>query len=77
MSFAAEAQIARELMKFARQWHIVPRVQAGDVVGGREDPRSPRPRVGIRGLHQRHDLGEVSGRLSRFGGRFAELEKSL
>ena len=37
MDFAAEAQIARELMKFAAERHALSRLEAGDVVGGGED----------------------------------------
>jgi isoleucyl-tRNA synthetase len=51
MAFAAEAQIARELMKFAAN---------GDVVGGGEDgARGSRGRV--RGFRIRPGVGEVSG----------------
>ena len=49
MDFAAEAQIARELMKFAANGAALPRQQAGDVVGGGED-RARRGRGRVRGL---------------------------
>ena len=37
MSYDAEAQIAREIMKFARSGQPLSRLQAGDVVGCRKD----------------------------------------
>ena len=64
MGFPAEAQIARELMKFARERHALPRLQAGDVERGGED-RARRGRGRVRGLHERHGVGEVSGRERR------------
>ena len=60
MDFAAEAQIARELMKFAAERHALSRLEAGDVVGGGED-RAGRGRGRVRGLCLRPGLGEVSG----------------
>src|SRR3981189_2616783 len=42
------------------QRHALPRLEAGDVVGGRED-RARRGRGRIRGLHVRYGVGEVSG----------------
>ena len=60
MSFSAEAQIARELMKFAANGTLYPRLQAGDVERGGED-RARRSRGRVRGLHQRYGVGEVSG----------------
>ena len=61
MSYPAEATIARELMKFARQRPALSRLEAGDVERGRED-RSRRSRGRVSGLSVRRDLGEVSGR---------------
>ena len=60
MSFPAEAQIARELMKFAANGTLYRGSQAGDVERGGED-RARRSRGGVRGLHQRYGVGEVSG----------------
>ena len=60
MNFAAEAQIARELMKFAANKTVVSRQQAGDVERGGED-RAGRGRGRVRGLHLRYGVGEVSG----------------
>ena len=60
MDFAAEAQIARELMKFAAERHALSRLQAGDVERGGED-RAGRSRGRVRGLHLRSGVGEVSG----------------
>ena len=62
MSFAAEATIAAELMKFAMSRPALSRLEAGDVVGGGED-RARRGRGRVPGLHVRHGLGEVSGHL--------------
>jgi hypothetical protein len=60
MNFHAEAQIAGELMKFAAR-PALSRLQAGDVVGGRED-RAGRGRGRVSRGRERHDLGEaVSG----------------
>ena len=56
----AEAQIARELMKFAANGTLVSRQQAGDVERGGED-RAGGSRGRVRGLHQRYGVGEVSG----------------
>ena len=66
MSFPAEAQIARELMKFAANGTLYRGSQAGDVERGGED-RARRSRGGVRGLHQRSGVGEVSGRARRTG----------
>ena len=60
MSFPAEAQIARELMKFAANGTLYRGSQAGDVERGGED-RARRSRGRVRGLHQRSGVGEVSG----------------
>ena len=60
MDFFAEAQIARELMKFAANGTAVSRLQAGDVERGGED-RAGRGGGRVRGLHQRYGVGEVSG----------------
>ncbi len=60
MDFFAEAQIARELMKFAANGTLVSRQQAGDVERGGED-RAGGSGGGVRGLHQRYGVGEVSG----------------
>ena len=60
MDFFAEAQIARELMKFAANGTALSRLEAGDVERGGED-RAGRGRGRVRGLHQRYGVGEVSG----------------
>ena len=60
MAFFAEAQIARELMKFAANGTALSRLQAGDVERGGED-RAGGSRGRVRGLHQRYGVGEVSG----------------
>ncbi len=64
MDFAAEAQIARETDEVRAQRHALSRLQAGDVEGGGED-RARGSRGGVRGLHQRSGVGEVSGRPRR------------
>ena len=56
----AEAQIARELMKFAANGTLYRGSQAGDVERGGED-RAGGSRGRVRGLHQRYGVGEVSG----------------
>ena len=61
MDFAAEAQIARELMKFAANGTLYRGSQAGDVERGGED-RAGRGGGRVRGLHERYGVGEVSGR---------------
>ena len=48
MAFRAEAQIARELMKFADDGPALSRLEAGDVVAWSRRPRSPRPRSSTR-----------------------------
>ena len=60
MSFPAEAQIARELMKFAANGTLYRGIEAGDVERGGEDGARG-SRGGVRGLHQRYGVGEVSG----------------
>ena len=62
MDFFAEAQIARELMKFAANKTAVSRLQAGDVERGRKD-RAGGGGGRVRGLHERYGVGEVSGRM--------------
>jgi isoleucyl-tRNA synthetase len=47
MSYDAEAQIAREIMKFAMKRPALSRLQARDVVGRWRRPRWPRPRSSI------------------------------
>ena len=49
-----------------RQRPALSRLEAGDVVGGRED-RARRGRGGVRGFHQRYGVGEVSGGGLRLG----------
>ena len=51
----------RELMKFAMNGALYPRLQAGDVERGREDGAG-RGRGRVPRLHERHGLGEVSRR---------------
>ena len=60
MEFAAEAQIAREIMKFARNGTALPRLEAGDVVGRREDGAGG-SRGRIRGLRLGPGLGQIPG----------------
>ena len=64
MDFAAEAQIAREIMKFAQNGTLYRGSQAGDVVGGGED-RARGGRGRVRGLHLGSGVGEVSGQVGR------------
>ncbi len=59
MDFFAEAQIARELMKFAANGTLYRGSQAGDVERGGED-RAGGSRGRVRGLHERYGVGEVS-----------------
>jgi hypothetical protein len=59
MNYDAEAQIARELMKFADERPALSRLQAGDVVGGRATALAE-AEVEYQ-TTERHDLGEVSG----------------
>ena len=56
----AEAQIARELMKFAANGTALSRLEAGDVERGGEDGAGGSGGR-VRGLHQRYGVGEVSG----------------
>ena len=60
MDFFAEAQIARELMKFAANGTLYRGSQAGDVERGGED-RAGGGRGRVRGLYERYGVGEVSG----------------
>ena len=59
MSFAAEAQIARELLKFAETGQLYRGSKPVMWSVGGED-RAGRGGGRVRGLHFRHDLGEVS-----------------
>ena len=52
MSYDAEAQIAREIMKFGPLRPALSRLQAGDVVGCRKRPRWPRRRWNIMRRHR-------------------------
>ena len=60
MEFPAEAQIVREIGKFLMNGGLYKGVEAGDVVGGRED-RARRGRDRISRPHLDAGLGEVSG----------------
>ena len=60
MSFRGRSADRARADEVRRQRHALSRLQAGDVVGGGED-RARRGRGRVRGLHQRYDLGEVSG----------------
>ena len=64
MDFAAEAQIARELMKFARNGTLYRGSKPVMWCGGGED-RAGRSRGRVRGLHLRPGVGEVSGAIAR------------
>ena len=63
MAFTPRRRSPRELMKFADDRPALPRLQAGDVVGGRAH-RAGRGRGRVPRLRERHDLGEVPGRAS-------------
>ena len=70
MSFPAEAQIARELMKFAANGTLYRGSKPVMWSGGGED-RAGGSRGRVRGLHQRYGVGEVSGRKHRFRATWA------
>ena len=57
-----------------RQRSALPRLEAGDVVGGGED-RARRSRGRVRGFHQRHGVGEVSGGRMRAGARMCSTTR--
>ena len=61
MAYKAEATIAAELMKFAMNGALYPRLQAGDVERGGEDGAGG-GRGRVPRLHERHGVGEVSRR---------------
>ncbi len=75
MNFVAEATDRPRADEVPRQRFALSRLEAGDVVGGRED-RARRSRGGVRGLRQRRGVGEVSGRSARSWGRRGLSERS-
>ena len=60
MAYPAEAQIAREIMKFADERPALSRLEAGDVERRSKRPRSPRRRSNTRTIRQRYGVGGVS-----------------
>ena len=64
MAYAAEAQIVARDRQVPDEWRALSRLQAGDVVGGRED-RAGRGRGRVSRPHLGHDLGQVPDRVAR------------